>query len=90
MALPVRAAPGTIHWIAVSSSWVARIGWQPTPGSNYGTLYLEAKSKGGPITGQYAYYSVGRLIWQQFQSAESKGKAYHALLKGRYGESKVG
>lgn len=91
MAVPARAAPGNVNWIAVQSSWIARVAFRQIPGSTYGHLYLETKKKAdGPITGQYQYTAVPRTVWQLFQSAGSKGQAYHRLLKGRYSESRIG
>ena len=40
--------------------------------------------------GLYRYSNVPLAIYQSLISASSKGKYFHANIKGRYGDTKIG
>lgn len=68
-----------MNMIPVSSSNLSSIGYEGS------TLYIRFHSGG-----LYAYYNVPTSIYNGLMSAESHGKYFHAHIKGRYGDTKIG
>lgn len=90
MALPILPLEYEPRWFAVDSSFIRRIGWLPNISSG-GTLFVELMDERTKRTlGQYAYYDVPRAVWHGFREAESKGKFYNSVLKGRGSGQRVG
>lgn len=63
----------------VSSSNIASIGY------DNGTLHIRFQSGAA-----YAYYNVPQSVYNNFLSAASLGKYFHANIKGRYGDTRIG
>lgn len=68
-----------MQMISVSSSDISSIGYEGS------TLHIRFNSGG-----LYAYYNVPASIYNGLMSASSHGKYFHANIKGRYGDTKVG
>lgn len=66
----------------VTSSMIGSIGYDPSTG----TLEIEF-IKGGAI---WQYFDFPEHLWNEFEYAESKGKYWHANIKGQYREARVG
>lgn len=64
----------------VSSSQIASVGYDPA------TRVLEITFKDG---GTYAYDNVPANVHADLMSADSVGKAFYAMVKGKYGHRKV-
>ena len=67
-----------MQMIPVSSSNIASIGYDGS------TLHIRFHSGG-----LYAYYNVPSGIYNGLMSASSKGRYFHANIKGRYGDTKI-
>ena len=65
--------------IPVSSSDLASVGYEN------GTLYIRFHSGG-----LYAYSGVSESVYSGLISAGSKGRYFHAHIRGRYGERRIG
>lgn len=63
----------------VSSSDIRSIGYEN------GTLHIQFRSGG-----LYAYYGVPVSVYQALVNASSRGRYFHAHIKGRYGDTKIG
>lgn len=63
----------------VISSDIASIGYEG------GTLHIKFKSGG-----IYAYYNVPQSVYSGLMSAGSHGKYFHAYIKGKYGDTRIG
>ncbi len=72
---------GEIHMnmIPVSSSDIASIGYDGS------TLHILFNSGG-----LYAYYNVPESVYNGLMNASSHGKYFHANIRGRYGDTKIG
>lgn len=68
-----------MNMIPVASSDIASVGYEGT------TLHIRFNSGG-----LYAYYNVPTRIYNSLMSASSKGGYFHANIKGRYGDTKIG
>lgn len=68
-----------MQMISVSSSDIASIGYEGS------TLHIRFNSGG-----LYAYYNVPTTVYNGLMSAGSHGKYFHANIKGRYGDTKIG
>jgi len=68
--------------IPVNSTMINSIGYDPSNG----TLEIEFKSDGAI----WQYFDFPEHMWNEFQSAESHGKYWHANVKNRYREARVG
>lgn len=66
----------------IESSNLASIGYD----SSTGTLEIEFKSSGAV----WQYYDFPEHMWNEFQTAESHGKYFHANIKNQYREARVG
>lgn len=80
-------------WIPVHSSYLSRIRYSPA--SSLGRLrkgevredklFIQFRgprqSRDGPV---FVYYGVGRDVWNGLLAAWSKGKYFHAVIKGNY------
>lgn len=64
---------------SVSSSDISSIGYEGS------TLHIRFNSGG-----LYAYYNVPASIYNALMSASSHGKYFHANIKGRYGDTRIG
>ncbi len=64
---------------SVSSSDISSIGYEGS------TLHIRFNSGG-----LYAYYNVPAGIYNALMSAASHGKYFHANIKGRYGDTRIG
>lgn len=40
--------------------------------------------------GLYAYHNVPSSVYNELMEASSKGKYFHAHIKGRYGDNRIG
>lgn len=68
-----------MHIIPVSSTDISSIGYEGT------TLHIRFHSGG-----LYAYYNVSPKVYSGLMNAGSKGRYFHANIKGRYGDTKIG
>lgn len=68
-----------MNMISVSSSDIASIGYEGS------TLHIRFNSGG-----LYAYYNVPASVYNGLMGAGSHGKYFHANIKGRYGDTKIG
>lgn len=68
-----------MQMIPVSSSNIASIGYQGS------TLHIRFHSGG-----LYAYYNVPISVYNGLMNAVSKGRYFHANIKGRYGDTRIG
>ena len=68
-----------MQMIPVSSSDISSIGYE---GSK---LHIRFHSGG-----LYAYYNVPLSVYNGLMSAGSKGRYFHANIKGRYGDTRIG
>ncbi len=59
----------------VDSSMIASIGYDET------TCTLEVEFNSGAV---WQYYDFPEHMWHEFQSAESKGKYFHANIREQY------
>jgi hypothetical protein len=66
----------------VESSMITSIGYDETQG----TLEVEFKSNGQI----WNYYDVPEYIWFEMNSASSVGNYFHANIRSKYPESRVG
>ena len=65
--------------ISVASSDIASIGYEN------GTLHIRFHSGG-----LYAYFDVPEYLYVELMSAASKGRYFHAHIRGRYGDTRIG
>ncbi len=65
--------------VSVASSDIASVGYEN------GTLHIRFNSGG-----LYAYYNVPVSVYQGLMKADSHGKYFHANIRGRYGDTKIG
>lgn len=65
--------------ISVASTNISRIGYEGT------TLHIRFNSGG-----LYAFYNVPASVYNGLMSASSKGGYFHANIKGRYGDTRIG
>ena len=63
------------------SSNIRSIGYEQS------TLTLEIEFHSGGI---YQYYSVPLNVYEALMKASSHGKYFHAHIKGKYGDTKIG
>ena len=68
-----------MQMIPVSSSDISSIGYEGS------TLHIRFHSGG-----LYAYYNVPLSVYNGLMSAGSKGRYFHANIKGRYGDTRLG
>lgn len=68
-----------MQMIPVSSSDISSIGYEGS------TLHIRFHSGG-----LYAYYNVPLSVYNGLMSAGSKGRYFHANIKGRYGDTRIG
>ncbi|MNW46218.1 hypothetical protein D3C74_235010 [compost metagenome] len=66
----------------VESSMITSIGYD----ESQAVLEVEFKSNGQV----WQYYDVTEYIWFEMNSAPSVGKYFHANIRGKYPESRVG
>ena len=66
----------------VSSTMIVSIGYDSTSG----VLEIEYKSDGAI----WQYFDFPEHIWNEFQASESVGKYWHANIKNRFREARVG
>jgi len=67
--------------IDVDSKMLSSIGFEPD------TSTLELEFKNGAV---WQYFDFPESLWYEFETAESKGKFFHAEIKNQYSESQVG
>lgn len=67
-----------MNMISVSSSNIASIGYEN------GTMHIRFHSGG-----LYAYFDVPEFLYMELRSAASKGRYFHAHIKGRYGDTRI-
>lgn len=68
-----------MNMIPVASSDISSVGYEGT------TLHIRFHSGG-----LYAYYNVPARIYNSLMNASSKGGYFHANIKGRYGDTRIG
>lgn len=68
-----------MNMIPVSSSDIASIGYEN------GTLHIRFRSGG-----LYAYFGVPQSVYSDLMNAPSKGQYFHAHIRGRYGDRRIG
>lgn len=68
--------------ISVVSSMIHSIGYEVETS----TLEIEFVSD----SSVYQYYNFPEYLYNDFMSSDSKGKFFHANIKGRYNDTKVG
>lgn len=68
-----------MNMIPVSSSDISSIGYEN------GTLHIRFHSGG-----LYRYTNVPQSVYNGLMSAASHGKYFHAYIKGRYGDTRIG
>ena len=68
-----------MQMIPVRSSNIASVGYES------GTLHIRFHSGG-----LYRYSNVPASVYQGLMSAASKGRYFHANIKGRYGDTRIG
>lgn len=66
----------------VNSSMMVSIGYD----SSSGTLEIEFKGDGAV----WQYYDFPEAMWHEFENAESQGKYWHANIKKKFREARVG
>jgi hypothetical protein len=66
--------------IPVDSSNIASIGYDP------GSQTLQVEFQGGRV---YQYFDVPEGVFQEFLAASSKGKFFHANIKGSFRYARV-
>ena len=64
---------------SVNSSNISSVGYEGN------TLHIRFNSGG-----LYAYYNVPASTYRNLMSASSHGEFFHANIKGRYGDTKIG
>lgn len=65
--------------IPVTSSNISSIGYDGS------TMHIRFNSGG-----LYAYHNVPSSVYNGLMGASSKGKYFHAHIKGRYGDTRIG
>jgi hypothetical protein len=65
--------------LPVSSSDLSGVGY------HNGTMHIRFRSGG-----VYAYYNVPSSVYQGLMSAMSHGRYFHANIRGRYGDTRIG
>ena len=75
----------TVEMIPVESSNILGVGYD----DEEDTLYVTFHS-GGVSGGRYRYEGVRKEIYEAFMAAPSKGKFFHASIKGRFLFEKLG
>lgn len=65
--------------IPVQSSNIASIGYES------GTMHIRFHSGG-----LYTYSDVPEFLYMELMSAASKGRYFHAHIKGRYDDTRIG
>ncbi|HEY5536456.1 MAG TPA: KTSC domain-containing protein [Ignavibacteria bacterium] len=68
--------------ISVVSSMIHSIGYEVETS----TLEIEFVSD----SSVYQYYNFPEYLYNDFMSSDSKGKYFHANIKGKYNDTKVG
>ena len=68
-----------MNMIPVSSSDIASVGYEGT------TMYIRFHSGG-----LYAYHNVPPSVYTGLMNASSHGQYFHAHIKGRYGDTRIG
>lgn len=68
-----------MQMLSVSSNDISSIGYEGS------TLHICFNSGG-----LYAYYNVPASVYNGLMSATSHGKYFHANIKGKYGDTKIG
>lgn len=68
-----------MEMIPVQSSNIASIGYES------GTMHIRFHSGG-----LYTYSDVPEFLYMELMSAASKGRYFHAHIKGRYGDTRIG
>lgn len=68
-----------MNMIPVSSSGIASVGYEGT------TMYIRFHSGG-----LYAYHNVPSSVYTGLMNASSHGQYFHAHIKRRYGDTKIG
>jgi len=68
-----------MQMIGVSSSDISSVGYDS------GTMHIRFRSGG-----IYAYSGVPQSVYSGLMSAPSKGRYFHARIRGRYGERRIG
>ena len=66
--------------VPVDSSNIASIGYDP------GSQTLQVEFQGGSV---YQYFDVPESVFQEFLSASSKGRFFHANIKGSFRYARV-
>ena len=70
-----------MNMVPVRSSDIAAIGYDATSG----TLHIRFNSGG-----LYAYYNVHDAVYRGLMGAGSHGRYFHAHIRGRYNDTKIG
>lgn len=68
-----------MNMISVTSTNISSVGY------DRGTMHIRFNS--GSL---YAYYNVPSSVYNGLMSASSKGRYFHAHIKGRYGDARIG
>lgn len=68
-----------MNMISVTSTDISSVGYDGN------TMHIRFNSGG-----LYAYYNVPSSVYNGLMGASSKGKYFHANIKGRYGDTKIG
>ena len=66
----------------VDSSMISSIGYEQSSG----TVEVEFR-RNGQI---WQYYDVPEFTYNELRAADSLGKAFNAMIKGQFGEARVG
>lgn len=66
----------------VESSMIESIGY------DFSSAIIEIEFKSNRQVWQY--FDVPEYIWYEFESTDSKGKYFHANIRGHYSENRVG
>jgi len=61
------------------STAIYKVEYYPAEGQNFMLVYLQTDKSNG-----YIYEGVPSSVWNGWKKAESKGRYYHASVKGRY------
>ena len=69
-----------MNWIDVSSTNLSRVRYDES------SLTLEIEFQGGRV---YQYFDVPKHIFEELLRADSKGKFFHAQIKGHYRYARV-
>ena len=69
----------TMNMIPIASTNISSIGYEGT------TLHIRFNSGG-----LYAYHGDPSNVYNSLMNAPSKGKYFHANIKGRYGDTRIG